>query len=117
MKPARKSRKPTKKPDWQKKLALDRIKILFARADKMFKTRPEYSHRYVKMARKIAMRYNVRIPKEMKNRFCRKCSSYLVSGKTGRTRTRSSQKSLIRYCKECGSISRHPYRKEKDKKR
>ena len=65
------------KPEWQKKVARERIETLFIKAGEIFSEKPERSHRYVEMARKIAMRYNVRIPSGLKKRFCKKCYKYL----------------------------------------
>jgi len=60
--PARRSRK---KPEKQIKIAKERIRILFKNAEKEFHKNPELSHRWVQMARKIATRYNIRIPREL----------------------------------------------------
>ena len=67
------ARKPSRKQEWQKKIASERINILFRLASEEFKKHPERSNRYVELARKIGMRYNVRIPKLLKRRFCKKC--------------------------------------------
>ena len=88
------------KPVWQKKMALDRIRKLFLRADREFKKHPKRSNRYVELARKIAMRYNVQIPKSLKRRFCKRCYRYLVPGVNCQVRTRAGQRAVIVKCLE-----------------
>jgi ribonuclease P protein subunit RPR2 len=106
-------RQQSGKPEWQKKTALERIKKLFEQAEKEFGKHPERSNRYVQMARKIAMRYNIQIPKTLKRRFCKSCYSYLVPGTNCTVRTNTKQHAVIITCFECKNVSRHPYRKEK----
>ncbi len=96
-----------------KQIGLERIKILFALAQKDIKTHPERSQRYVKLARKIAMRYNIKIPREVKRKLCNKCHSYLLPGANCMVRTRASQQAVIIKCLECNNIIRYPYRREK----
>ena len=72
-----KNRTPSIKP-----LARERIVVLFSEAEKVFHEHPEYSDRYVALARKIAMRQRVRIDLEYRRRFCHHCYRYLVPGQT-----------------------------------
>ena len=71
------------KPIDQVKIAKSRIKILFEEAEKAAKSKESnFANRYVHLARKIGMRYNVGIPSELRRKFCRKCKKYLYSGLT-----------------------------------
>jgi len=99
----------------QKKIALERIEKLFRQAEKAFEKHPDRSKRHVELARKIAMRFNIQIPKSLRRKFCRKCNSYLVPGKNCQVRTSSKQRAVIVKCLECNNISRYPYRKESRK--
>ena len=90
----------------QKKIAKERIDILFEEAKKAFKNAPELSKRYIILARKISMKIKVPIPKDYKKLFCKKCYTFLQPGKT--LRTRVNKKILIYYCKNCGTIKRYP---------
>ena len=108
-------RKHSAKPEWQKETVRERVSALFAHAAEEFRSHPERSHRYVAMAVKLCMRYNMNMPGEFRKRFCKSCKSYLVPGENSRVRTSPSQKAVIMTCLECGTISRHPYRKEKSK--
>jgi ribonuclease P protein subunit RPR2 len=105
-------RRPDRKQIWQKRIGSERIRILFDLASSEFKKHPERSDRYVQLARKIAMRYNIRMPKSLKRKVCKKCHKYLVPGKNCRVRTSAPQKSVIVKCLECGNVTRHPYRKK-----
>lgn len=112
---SRNNRNNRKKPDNQIKVAKERIKILFEKAEEGFERDPSMSHRWVKMAKKIAMRYNIRLPREMKRRVCKKCLRFLVPGTNSRVRTNAKQLAVIVTCMECGNVMRFPYRKEKKK--
>jgi ribonuclease P protein subunit RPR2 len=102
----------SKPPSWQR-IARERISILFKQAEKEFKKHPERSKRYVELAKKIGMRYNVRIPKNLRRRFCKKCFSYLKPGVNCRVRTSKSRQSVVVTCLVCGFVSRQPYIREK----
>ena len=103
------------KPEWQKKIAKERIKILFKKAEEVFNENPKIADRYIELARKIGMRYNVRIPRELKRKFCRKCYKYLRPNINCKVRTRKDKQSVVIKCLECGYIMRYPYKKEKKK--
>jgi len=89
-----------------KKLALERIEILFKEAESNFKKHPERSHRYVKLARKIAMKLNLKIPSNLKRKFCKHCYKYLKPGINSQVRIHKSR--LIILCKECKKYMRIP---------
>ncbi len=96
------------KPAWQKRLANERIKRLFELAEEDFR-KPENSRKYVKLARKIAMRYNIRIAMELRRKFCKKCSSYLKHGVNASLRT--GKGIIITKCLVCGNVRRVPMKK------
>jgi ribonuclease P protein subunit RPR2 len=101
------------KPGWQNEIALERIRILFDLAGKEFDRHPARSHRYARLARKISMRYNVKIPKELKRRMCNNCYNYLFPGKNCVVRSSSKRQTMEIRCLDCGKVYRHPYAKEK----
>jgi ribonuclease P protein subunit RPR2 len=113
----RSARRHAAKPAWQQRLGRERIERLFSLADAEFSKKPERSHNYVRLARKIAMRYNIRLPKELRRRYCRKCYKYLKPTINSRVRTSAKQKAVIVTCLECGHIMRYPYRREKVRKK
>ena len=61
------------------------------------------------------MRYNVRIPKELKRRICNNCYRYIFPGKNCIVRSSSLNRAMVVKCLECGKASRYPYVREKIK--
>ncbi len=104
------------KPAWQTEIAQERIEILFRNAGKEFPRHPELSDRYVEIARKIAMKFNVSMPSRLKHRFCKKCGAFLVPGESCRIRLNSEKHYRIQTCGLCGDKVRHPYVREIKKK-
>ena len=99
--------------DKSKKIALERIKILFEEAEKEFKKNPERSDRYAEIARKISMKTKTKIPSELKRKFCKYCKKYLVPGVNLRVRMNKSR--VIYNCLNCKKIMRFSVLKEKKK--
>ncbi|MGZ4857138.1 MAG: ribonuclease P protein component 4 [Methanobacteriaceae archaeon] len=97
------------------KIALERLDILFQMAEKEFDHQPTRSHRYVEMARKIATKYNLKIPYYWRGRFCRKCFHFLKPGSNCKVRLSNSSVNI--YCLECGGVMTKPYLMEKKDKR
>lgn len=85
--------------DQHQRIARERIDRLFTEAAAAFSAHPERSHRYVQLARKIALRFRLRLPSSIKRRYCGYCLRYLHSGVNARVRTRN--KKLIVYCFHC----------------
>lgn len=96
-----------KKPVLFKKIAKERINELFKQAELRYKEDSKLSDRYVEIARKIGMKYKVRIPKELKRRFCKHCYKYLVPGVNSRVRLTNSK--VVCYCESCKKYMRVPY--------
>jgi len=101
-----------KRPRYQEQIARERIGKLLRMAGDAFKKRPELAHRYAGLARRIAMRYNIRLPKELRRHICKKCNRYLMPGSNCQVRARKEQRAVIIKCLECGHIMRFPYRKK-----
>ncbi|MDD1675289.1 MAG: ribonuclease P [Methanomicrobiales archaeon] len=68
------------------RIARERIDILFQRAEMTFDCDSSLSDRYVQIARRIAMRHRLRIPRELRRRFCGYCGRYLMPGVSARVR-------------------------------
>jgi RNase P subunit RPR2 len=92
------------------RVAGERIAELFALAEAESRTRPAspYPKRYVVLARRIGMRYTVRLPIEYRERYCQSCSAFWVEGRTVRTRLRAGLR--VRTCTLCGATRRQRYR-------
>jgi ribonuclease P protein subunit RPR2 len=91
------------------RLAQERISDLFALAEAESRSgESTLPNRYVDLARRIGMRYNVRLLPEYRELYCRGCSTYWVEGRSVRTRLRGGRR--IRTCLECGRARRVPLR-------
>lgn len=97
-----------------KTIVLKRIKILFKQAERAFKSHPERSHRYVKIARDIAMKARMTVPKALKRKYCKHCYKYLRPGVNSRVRVRKGL--LVYYCFSCRKYTKIPYGKRRLKK-
>ena len=92
------------------------VTVARSRIDRLFKEADEagqrgaidVASRYVRLARRVGTRYNVRIPPELRARFCRGCLTYLREGTTARTRLRAGRK--VRTCLRCGRSYRFVFR-------
>ena len=101
-------RKKSKKPEWQLKIAKERIEILFKLAKKELEKHPKRSIKYIKLARKIGMRYNIRLSKERKSSFCKYCNILLYTGKTAEEiKSKFSGFKTIK-CLNCDKIKKIP---------
>jgi ribonuclease P protein subunit RPR2 len=95
------------KPEYQVREAAERMKILLEKAVGIRGRDPKLSTRYFRLAKKIGMRYNVRMPREYKRKFCRYCQSFLLSG------WRFDKGIAKVTCGQCGKTMRYPYKPRK----
>jgi ribonuclease P protein subunit RPR2 len=85
--------------------AQERIQDLFSLAEtEVYRSPDNLSQRYVTLARRIGMRYNVRLLREYRDVYCRGCSSFWVEGRSVRTRLRAGRRTQT--CLRCGRIRR-----------
>ncbi|HEV8289391.1 MAG TPA: hypothetical protein VGQ00_00350 [Candidatus Norongarragalinales archaeon] len=93
-----------------KQIALSRTQKLLALARETYSKDKALAKRYVELARKIASKH--RMPLGSKD-FCRKCSTIFIPGVTVVIRTNAKEK-MVRYiCKNCGTVRRFGYAREK----
>lgn len=90
-----------------KDIASERMVGLFELAERAYVTRPDRSDRYVDLARRVGMRYRVRMPPALRRRICRKCHSFLVPGSSARVRLHGRYLTIT--CLRCGKHVRYPY--------
>ncbi len=93
----------------QKKLALNEIDGLFKQAKAIFNEKPDLADKYVKKARRIALKYKVKLPLNLKRSICKKCHKYLIPGKNLRVRTHKGH--MVYYCLSCKGFMRVGYKK------
>jgi len=87
------------------RIARRRVADLFALAERESKEGSSpLADRYVTLARRIGMRYNVRLLGQYRDLYCRRCSAYWVEGRTVRTRFRAGHR--VRTCLSCGAERR-----------
>jgi ribonuclease P protein subunit RPR2 len=88
-------------------IARERIDILMIEADQAaLAGKLEHADRFVDLARRVGMRYNVRVPTSYRRRFCRGCYRYLQPGASSRTRLGRGR--VVTTCLRCGHVSRIP---------
>src|SRR3989344_6664111 len=85
-------------------LALIRVKELFKEAQHMHQTHPQLADRYVQIARRTAMKVNLKLPREFKRRFCKHCYAFFVPSKNCRIRIHKSR--VVYYCFSCKKYMR-----------
>lgn len=91
----------------EREIAERRIRKLLELAEKTKLENYELAKRYVELARKIAMKYRVKIPKELRT-FCRKCH---YPYRHDRVRVRVRKRRVIVTCLNCGYVRRFPISK------
>ena len=94
------------KKSQQQKIAKRRVNYLFQLAKEHFRQDSKLSDKYVKTARRIAMKHKIRLSSLLKKQFCRNCHKYLVAGVNSRVRLHKSR--LIYYCMSCRHYTRQP---------
>ncbi len=103
------------KPQGWLRIAKERIEILFSEARKIAPDKPKRASRYVKLAQKISMRYNVRLPTKHRREFCHKCGVYFLPGENCKIRTNQKTQCIEYFCSDCKQVNRFGYSKEKKK--
>lgn len=92
-----------------KKIAIKHIEELFSQAENTYKKDIQLASKYVKLARKISLKYKTPFKKSQKTKFCKKCETYLIPGQNARIRVNKGK--IIVLCKNCKQISRYLYKK------
>ena len=64
------------------------------------------ARRYVRLARRIAERHRLTLPRRFRRFTCDRCDAYLVPGRNARVRTRDGH--VVVTC-DCGEHARYPY--------
>ena len=94
-------------------IAKERILILFHQAEDSAKRGDQkLAQRYVQLAKAIGMKAQLPIPRMLKRRFCKKCYSFFIPGKTVRVRTQKKDKRVTYTCLVCGNVQRYPFVRE-----
>jgi ribonuclease P protein subunit RPR2 len=87
-----------------KTVAKERIGLLFEQARLAFHEHPDWSNRYVALARRISMRQRVRIDRQFRRQFCHHCYRFLVPGENMRVRV--NRGNVVITCLLCNKKTR-----------
>ena len=89
------------------RLAAERIERLHALSrDAAREGDDERAREYVRLARRLAERNRLQLPREFRRFTCDTCDASLIPGRNARVRTRNGH--VVVTC-ECGTQSRYPY--------
>ena len=66
------------------------------------------SSRYLWLIRRISMKYNYKLPREVKHSYCKHCKVLFVPGKNCRVRVH--RRRVIYTCYSCKKFTRLPYK-------
>ncbi len=94
-------------------IAAERCSTLIDLARKEFAKRPNFSNRYIVLARKIAMRHRLSLGSKD---FCKNCNTVFIAGNTLTVRLNSSQKNISYRCNVCKKVRKFGYRLQKSTK-
>jgi ribonuclease P protein subunit RPR2 len=87
----------------QKKNAEKSIKILFSKAKQNSKN-SSASKEYVRKALRQAMHFNLKLPRETRKKFCRKCLVYFNSENLS---VRIKKGFIVMKCLDCNTVSKY----------
>jgi len=91
----------------KKQIASRRIEILFNNAILNAKINPELAERQAQIAKKISMKFKIKMPFEINSNFCKNCKKFIVPGIASKIRLGTKPKSIRITCSYCN----HTYRK------
>ena len=93
--------------DSKKQIATRRIEILFNNALSNAKNNPRLAEKQAEIAKKISMKFKIKMPFEVSSSFCKKCKKFIPPGVRSKIRLGSKPKSIRITCSYCN----HTYRK------
>ncbi|MFX1299475.1 MAG: ribonuclease P protein component 4 [Promethearchaeota archaeon] len=83
---------------------MNHLQTLFRQAEEVAPHDPALAQRYVQMARRIVIRTRIRLPPDLRHRYCHRCEHYLRPGVNSRIRLRTTGRSgsTVITCLSCG---------------
>lgn len=91
----------------QKELGQKNIEHYFKLLENRFE--PEYNKFYIKEICKLSEGFTIRLTREQKLKFCKKCFTYMNT-KTQEIRLNSMLGAKEYICKNCGNVKRFKYK-------
>lgn len=77
---------------------------LYKLALDVYDNNPELSRRYIFLLLRIKRKFRYPLPKELRNKFCKRCYTVWIPGKTLSIRIRRGK--IIYRCLNCGYVKR-----------
>jgi ribonuclease P protein subunit RPR2 len=103
--------KRQKQKQKQERKALKHMKSLFELEQKIVYKNNKLANRYIQLIRRLAMKFRLKTPSEMKRAYCKHCYVALAPGQNCRIRTRNGK--LVYYCYNCKKYTRIPIKNSK----
>ena len=91
----------------KKEIAMKRMEILFNNALSNAKNNPGLAERQAQIAKKISMKFKIKMPFEVSSSFCKNCKKFIAPGIAAKVRLGNKPKSIHITCSYCN----HTYRK------
>ncbi len=83
------------------------VRLLTESAVQLSRTNPEVAKEQAALARKVRLRYNVRLDPSLTRFTCRGCKDLLVPGVNARVRLGHGKNTVLRVtCLDCGHVNR-----------
>ncbi len=91
---------------------LEHVMAALEFAEKIYGESPVRARNAVRLAIKLCQKARVRLPPELRRRFCRRCATPFIGSSTFsvRVRVRRSPHVVVR-CRVCGYIRRYPIKR------
>lgn len=87
--------------------ALSKVEYMMGMAVAAHRSDPRLAGRYAALAWRMGTRHRVRMPRELRMLFCRRCKSFMPPGGGARTRLGGGPPRAVRTtCLRCGHIHR-----------
>ncbi len=90
----------------QKEIALQRVEILIEQCTDSAKFDMSIARRQAAIARTLCLRFNLRLPYEMRQIYCHGCKNLILPGMNARIRLSKRRKAVTITCLDCGFIYR-----------
>ena len=91
----------------KKQIAIKRMEILFNNALSNAKNNPGLAQKQAEIAKKISLKFKIKMPFEVSSSFCKNCKKFIAPGIASKIRLGSKPKSIRITCSYCN----HTYRK------
>ena len=99
------------KRNWMKKIARERIEYLLEKAIETSKYDFILASKQANLARRICLRYNIRLSFNRKRLFCHGCKGFIVPGVNCRVRLEPKAKMIKITCLDCDHVYRRSFKK------